>query len=338
MLAGSDRSLGLKIAELNAELASERATLPPEEVPQAATLRAAAAEPVQAAPEAPPSARRGEQRRTREQPRAVERGRAREQPRAVERGRAGEQPRAVERGRAGEQPRAVGAGSGRASSRAPSSGVGPASSRAPSSGVGPASSRAPSSGGAPCLEQPAHRSRRAQRSARRGLIADDPSQSTSPAVSDDDLLDGTASTAVLAGAVTDAVSGAAESNAARGGAVRPLQRRRAAGPRSPPRRRSSRPPPRRGSWPRGRRPRPRASRRQALFRELAAGSYRRDERLIKSFAPRDDRSREALAVRRMQAHLRLGDRGTLERLQAAAIADKNMTYARAIEHVLRARR
>ena len=75
----------------------------------------------------------------------------------------------------------------------------------------------------------------------------------------------------------------------------------------------------------------------ALFRELGAGSFAAGERLIALFKTSlEDRSHETLAVRRMQSALRLGDRGALERLQAAALADKNLVYARAIEHVLHA--
>jgi hypothetical protein len=85
-------------------------------------------------------------------------------------------------------------------------------------------------------------------------------------------------------------------------------------------------------------PPPTATEQEAsLFRELAAGSYDAGERLMALFAScGEDRARETLAVRRMQAALRLGDRGALERLHAAALADKNLVYARAVEHVLRA--
>ncbi len=75
----------------------------------------------------------------------------------------------------------------------------------------------------------------------------------------------------------------------------------------------------------------------ALFRDLNAGSYEAGDRLIQLFNEcGEDRSREALAVRRMQAALRLGDRAAIERLHAAALADRNLVYARAIEHVLHA--
>ncbi|WP_437589551.1 hypothetical protein [Sorangium sp. So ce1000] len=314
VLAGSDRSLGLKIAELNAELASERATLPPEEVPQAMALRGAGAEPAQAAPEPPPSSASA----------ALGAGPA--------------SSRAPSSGVGPASSRAPSSGVGPASSRAPSSGVGPASSRAPSSGVGPASSRAPSSGGAPASSGPHIDLVELNDPLDESLIAEDASQPASPELSDDDLLDGPAIPAASQASSPSAAPGAAGSNAARGGAASgrssvgaPL----AGPPVSAP---ASIQPPSSATrlvaaWS------PSAAEsfeEAALFRELAAGSYDAGERLIKSFAPRDDRSREALAVRRMQAHLRLGDRGTLERLQAAAIADKNMTYARAIEHVLRA--
>lgn len=75
----------------------------------------------------------------------------------------------------------------------------------------------------------------------------------------------------------------------------------------------------------------------SLFRDLAAGDYEAGERLIQLFSVcGEDRSREALAVRRMQAALRLGDRSAIERLHAAAVVDKNLVYARALEHVLHA--
>ncbi|WP_437326354.1 hypothetical protein [Sorangium sp. So ce381] len=325
VLAGTDRSLGLKIAELNAELASERATLPPEEVPQATTLRAGAAEPAQAAPEAPPSVA------------SAASGAGPASSRAPSGGVGPASSRAPSSGVGPASSRAPSSGVGPASSRAPSSGAGPASSRAPSSGVGPASSRAPSSG-APASSNPHIDLVELNDPLDEGLIADDPSQSTSAELSDDDLLDGTASTAASPGPPPSAAPGPAESNAARGGAASgrsSVGAPHAGPPVSAP---ASIQPPSSATrlvaaWS------PSAAEsfeEAALFRELAAGSFDAGERLIKSFAPRDDRSREALAVRRMQAHLRLGDRSTLERLQAAAIADKNMTYARAIEHVLRA--
>ncbi|WP_437983144.1 hypothetical protein [Sorangium sp. So ce117] len=337
-LAGSDRSLGLKIAELNAELASERATLPPEEVSQAATLRAAAAELVQAAPEAPPSAASAASGAGPASSRAPSSGVGPASSRTPSSGVGPASSRTPSSGVGPASSRAPSSGVGPASSRAPSSGVGPASSRAPSSGVGPASSRAPSSGGAPASSNPHIDLVELNDPLDEGLIADDPSQSTSPAVSDDDLLDGAASAAASPAPSPSAVSGAAESTAARGGAASGRSSAGAPQPGPPVSAPASIQPPSSATrlvaaWSSSA---AESFEEAALFRELAAGSYDAGERLIKSFAPRDDRSREALAVRRMQAHLRLGDRGTLERLQAAAIADKNMTYARAIEHVLRA--
>ncbi|WP_437967281.1 hypothetical protein WMF04_48350 [Sorangium sp. So ce260] len=316
VLAGSDRSLGLKIAELNAELASERATLPPEEVVHVARVRAVAAEPAPAAPETPPGAS------------------------SAAGGSGPASSRAPSSGVAPASSRAPSSGVAPASSRTPSSGVAPASSRtpssgsAPSSGVAPASSRTPSSGSVPASGNPHIDLVELNDPLDESLIADDASQASSPALSDDDLLEGPAAPP----AAKAPAPGAAESNAARGGAASGragVGAQHAAPPVSAP---ASLQPPSSATrllttWP------PSAAEsfeEAALFRELAAGSYEAGERLMKLFAPRDDRSREALAVRRMQAHLRLGDHGTLERLQAAAIADKNMTYARAIEHVLRA--
>ncbi|WP_437634501.1 hypothetical protein [Sorangium sp. So ce854] len=309
-LAGSDRTLGLKIAELNAELASERATLPPEEVLHAAQGRGAAAEPAQAAPEASPSAS------------------------AAGGGAAPASTRTPSS--AGPASTRTPASAGPASTRTPAS-AGPASTRTPAS-AGPASARSPASGSAPASGGPHLDLVELNDPLDESLIAADAPQAPSPALSDDDLLDGPGAAAPSRASAAGAPQGAAEGRAERGGA--PSGRagagaQLAAPPVSAP---TSVQPPSSATrllttWS------PSATEsfeEAALFRELAAGSYEAGERLMKSFAPRDDRSREALAVRRMQAHLRLGDRGTLERLQAAAIADKNMTYARAIEHVLRA--
>ncbi|WP_437608669.1 hypothetical protein WMF20_48050 [Sorangium sp. So ce834] len=323
VLAGSDRSLGLKIAELNAELASERATLPPEEVPHASAARAAALEPAPAAPEAQPGG-----------PSPSAGGAAPASSRAPSSASAPASSRASSTGVAPASSRAPSSASAPASSRAPSSGAAPASSRAPSSASAPASSRAPSSGVAPASGNPNIDLVELNDPLDESLIAADASQASAPALSDDDLLEGPA-VAPPAGA---SPSGAAEGNVARSGAApgrAGAGAQHASPPVSVP---ASLQPPSSATrllttWP----PSAAESFEEAsLFRELAAGSYEAGERLMKSFAPRDDRSREALAVRRMQAHLRLGDRGALERLQAAAIADKNMTYARAIEHVLRA--
>ncbi|MGK3998315.1 hypothetical protein [Sorangium sp. So ce1024] len=305
VLAGSDRTLGLKIAELNAELASERATLPPEEVLNATQGRLAAAEPAQAAQEAPPGA-------------------------SSAGGGAG--PASTRAPSSTRTPSSAGP----ASARTPSS-AGPASTRTPSS-AGPASTRSPASGGAPVSSGPRIDLVELNDPLDESLIAADAPQAPSPALSDDDLLDGPGDAAPSRASAAGAPQGTSDGRAERAGAP---SGRAAAGvqlaapPVSAP---TSAQPPSSAtrlmtSWS------PSATEsfeEAALFRELAAGSYEAGERLMKSFAPRDDRSREALAVRRMQAHLRLGDRGTLERLQAAAIADKNMTYARAIEHVLRA--
>ncbi|XXY44123.1 hypothetical protein WME91_29360 [Sorangium sp. So ce269] len=290
VLAGTDRSLGLKIAELNAELASERATLPPEEVFHAAQPRTVALEPAKAPAEAP----------------------------------------------SGTSSAAGGAAP--ASSRAPSSGVAPASSRTPSSTSTTSSASATTSASAAASGGPHIDLVELNDPLDESLTDDDAAQAVTPGLTDDDLLDGPAVAPAPRAPAPSAASGSAEGPAARGGT--PSGRASAgaqvaAPPVSAP---TSAQPPSSATrlltaWP------PSAAEsfeEAALFRELAAGSYEAGERLIMSFAPRDDRSREALAVRRMQAHLRLGDRGTLERLQAAAIADKNMTYARAIEHVLRA--
>ncbi|MGK4008818.1 tetratricopeptide repeat protein [Sorangium sp. So ce1036] len=295
-LAGSDRSLGLKIAELNAELASERATLPPEEVDRAAPHLTPAAAPVQPPSDAPPSSRP-----------------------AV-------------------------SGGAPASSRAPLSGHAPTSSRAPLSGRAPASGRAPLSGRAPASgDAPASSGPRIDLvelsdPLDESLAVDSP-RSAVVEPPEEDLLDAPELAAPeLAAAPAEAAPGAVDSDERRGSV--PASPSSAGAPGAVPLVTSpaSIHPPSSATrlvttWP------PSAAEsfeEAALFRELAAGAYDAGERLMTRFAQREDRSREALAVRRMQAHLRLGDRGALERLQAAAIADKNMTYARAIEHVLRA--
>ncbi|AKT36678.1 uncharacterized protein CMC5_007980 [Chondromyces crocatus] len=75
----------------------------------------------------------------------------------------------------------------------------------------------------------------------------------------------------------------------------------------------------------------------SLLRDVSSGDYDAGERLMSLFlASGEDRTREGLAVRRMQAALKPGDRDSLERLHAAALADRNVVYANAIQHVLTA--
>jgi hypothetical protein len=75
---------------------------------------------------------------------------------------------------------------------------------------------------------------------------------------------------------------------------------------------------------------------EALFAELVGGRAEAGDELVACFddAAVGSRIHDVLVVRRHQAALRPGHRGTLERLRAAAIADRDEVYARAIEHVL----
>jgi len=76
-----------------------------------------------------------------------------------------------------------------------------------------------------------------------------------------------------------------------------------------------------------------------LFRELLGGSVDAGERLLAIYAAgpggMGSRPHDVLTVRKHQAALRPGDRSTLDKVHAAAMADNNSVYARAIEHVLR---
>ncbi|MRG97672.1 hypothetical protein [Polyangium spumosum] len=97
-------------------------------------------------------------------------------------------------------------------------------------------------------------------------------------------------------------------------------------PPPPPRTRTSPPTPAPGGGP---------ARETALFEQLMAGSYDAGERLVELYgAHAEARSRDLLVVRKHQASLRPGDRGTLQKLLEAALLDRNAAYARAIEHVL----
>jgi hypothetical protein len=76
---------------------------------------------------------------------------------------------------------------------------------------------------------------------------------------------------------------------------------------------------------------------QRLLRSLAEGSFEAGTALVSFYASRPgDHAQEVFAVRRQQAVLRLGERGPLQKLVEAAVLDGNATYARAVEHVLRA--
>ncbi len=68
-----------------------------------------------------------------------------------------------------------------------------------------------------------------------------------------------------------------------------------------------------------------------LFLRLVSGEVEAGDTLIGSYDR--GRTRDVLVVRRHQATLRPGDRGFLDALHRAAIADGSSVYARAVEHV-----
>jgi hypothetical protein len=73
-----------------------------------------------------------------------------------------------------------------------------------------------------------------------------------------------------------------------------------------------------------------------LWQALADGLVDAGDMLAPILASAADRSRDLVRVRRQQVALEPGDVGRLESLRAAALADQDRVYARAIEHVLRA--
>jgi tetratricopeptide (TPR) repeat protein len=73
-----------------------------------------------------------------------------------------------------------------------------------------------------------------------------------------------------------------------------------------------------------------------LWQALADGLVDAGDMLAPILASAPDRTRELVRVRRQQVALEPGDVGRLESLRAAALADQDRVYARAVEHVLRA--
>ncbi len=73
-----------------------------------------------------------------------------------------------------------------------------------------------------------------------------------------------------------------------------------------------------------------------LLTALDKGSVQAGKELILQLENRADRTHDLAAVCRRVAVLLPGDRWTLDKLHDAALADRNIVYARAIEHVLRA--
>jgi tetratricopeptide (TPR) repeat protein len=73
-----------------------------------------------------------------------------------------------------------------------------------------------------------------------------------------------------------------------------------------------------------------------LWEALADGLAEAGDVLAPVIASASDRSRDLVRVRRQQVALEPGDIGRIESLRAAALADDDRVYARAVEHVLRA--
>ena len=79
-----------------------------------------------------------------------------------------------------------------------------------------------------------------------------------------------------------------------------------------------------------------ASAEQVLWKALGEGSVQAGDQLAHTLAPAIERSADVVRVRRAQVDLAPGDLSLLEALRAAALADADKVYARAIEHVARA--
>ena len=73
-----------------------------------------------------------------------------------------------------------------------------------------------------------------------------------------------------------------------------------------------------------------------LWEALADGLVEAGDSLAPMLSAAPDRARDVVRLRRQQLALEPGDVGRLELLRAAALADEDRVYARAVEHVLRA--
>jgi hypothetical protein len=73
-----------------------------------------------------------------------------------------------------------------------------------------------------------------------------------------------------------------------------------------------------------------------LWEALADGLSEAGDVLAPVIASAPDRARDLVRLRRQQVSIEPGDRGRLEALRAAALADDDRAYAGAVEHVLRA--
>jgi hypothetical protein len=72
----------------------------------------------------------------------------------------------------------------------------------------------------------------------------------------------------------------------------------------------------------------------ALFQRLSDGSLEAGVELVKELENRTSRTQDLVMVCRRVAFLAPGDAWAVGKLHEAALADRNLTYARAIEHVL----
>jgi cellulose synthase operon protein C len=82
--------------------------------------------------------------------------------------------------------------------------------------------------------------------------------------------------------------------------------------------------------------RPLSGTEETLLEALSRGSIEAGRELSRQLENRADRSHDLVTVCRRVAALLPGDRDALERLYEALLADKNLVYARAVEHVLKA--
>jgi hypothetical protein len=75
---------------------------------------------------------------------------------------------------------------------------------------------------------------------------------------------------------------------------------------------------------------------EALVQALSRGSIDAGRELMRLLEQRPERTQDLVNVCRRLAHFLPGDRWVLESLYEATLADRNIVYARAVEHVLRA--
>src|SRR5205814_996426 len=74
---------------------------------------------------------------------------------------------------------------------------------------------------------------------------------------------------------------------------------------------------------------------EALIEALSRGSIEAGRELMRLLERRPERTQDLVNACRRVAHYMPGDRSVLESLYEATLADRNIVYARALEHVLR---